>query len=390
MKWFRDSRTQTIALVILSMILLSSLGGTTYTLYSFQGYTSGFQGPKAEFKGVSYKGLKYTDAQRGEASQLSLQGSLLFDADQNDDGKPNIEGEMTTVFVPSESLRGTTSWVPIEWLTDNDLIENPQNTYSWNITTDANTTKVYKMEQWVMKWYVSFSAHWDGAKEQNLDALNLGQNYRNYYDNAEIWFEFDISPTWYIQGGGTAYFAVGKMQLAKSVLEESEDVNGKKYEADTMLSVIPESQGASLYVYTGLFGTGSAENTEKSFEGRLLNPQFFRDKVYAKITLANFGIRSWNEWGTVKTHGDVATFNFNFWVFVIGEWDVQDIQKIPEDFGRTIKLDEPYSFLDLLKDPRTQALLTMLAMAGFFLLILLVAPGFLIAVIAIFAGRKRK
>lgn len=374
---------------IVAFLLLFVGGGSILNLSLDGGYISGFQGPKAEFKGVSYKSLEYTAGQRQEASQLSLQSNLLFDADENDRDLPNIEGEMTTVFVPEESLEGYTTWIPAEWFKRNALINNPQRTYAWNISTGVNTTKVYRMEQWVMKWYVSFSAHWDG-REVVLDWANLGQNYRNYYANAEIWFEFDIRPTWYIEGGGTAYFAVGKIQLAQSVLKESEDNTGTKHDADTLLSVIPESGGSALYIYSSLFGTGAAEVTEKTYQGKRLNPALFRDKVYAKISLANFGLRSWNEFGTVKTHGDVATFDFDLTVFVIGEWDVQDIQKIPDDFGRTTKIDEPYSLADLLKDPRFQASFTLLVLGGIFIFLLIFAPWVLFAIVGLFRSGRRK
>jgi len=319
---------------------------------------------------------------------LSLESNLMFDSDKSADGKPNIEGEMTTVFVPEESLSGSTTWLPISWLQRNDLIQNPQKTYSWNITT-GNTTRVYKMEQWVMKFYVSFSAHWDGL-EAGLDWANVGQNIRNAYTNAEIWIEFDIKPTWYIEGGGTAYFAIGKIQLAQDALKEAKDNMGTKQDVDTQESVIPESGGSSLYIYNGLWGLGSAETTEQSYQGKKLNPALFRDKVYAKITLANFGIRSWNEFTTVKTKGDVATFDFNIYVFVIGEWDVKDIQELPEDYGRNVKLDENPSLLDYMSDPRVQALLSVLALGALFIGILIFAPWVLFALVGLFrSGRRR-
>jgi hypothetical protein len=108
------------------------------------------------------------------------------------------------------------------------------------------------------------------------------------------------------------------------------------------------------------------------------------------IGLDNFGVTSWNEYGTVKVKGDVATFDFDITVFVIGEWDVQDIQEIPEDFGRTTKTEQNPSLIDYLSNPKVQALITLLAAVGIIVLLLLFAPWVLIAIVSMFTGRRRR
>jgi len=206
----------------------------------------------------------------------------------------------------------------------------------------------------------------------------------------EAWVEFDLTPTWYIEGGGTAYFAVGKVQVAE-LQKTAHDINGKEDTLDTRMSVSPEGQGAALYIYYGLFGSSSsAETNAASYQGKELNPALFTDKVYAHFDFNNFGVTAWNEMGTIKTKGDVATVGFDMTVFVIGQWDVKDIQEIPQGFGRLEKTLMPPSLLDYLSDPRMQALITLLVAAAIFILLLVFAPGFLVAILALFSGRKRR
>jgi len=145
-----------------------------------------------------------------------------------------------------------------------------------------------------------------------------------------------------------------------------------------------------LYLYYAKFGTQSAEASAYTFEGKKLNPAIFVNKVYAHLDLSNFGVRGWNSGFAVSHKGDVAVFDFDIRVFVIGEWNVKDIQEPPIDYVPIVSKTSNLSLMDYLADPKVQALLTLLAMGVFLLLILLVAPGFLIALVAIFAGRRRK
>lgn len=322
--------------------------------------------------------------------------TLKFDSDGWDTGKPNIIGEMTSVFVPASSLSNIVWWsgakaIPQDWLRGLQYIKNPQETYSWNISS-----KTYKMEQWLMRFYLSFSGEWDSAGEGSpglfggvLYPQNFGQVVRNYYTNLEVWLEFDVRPTWYIEGQGTAYFAIGKIQVAE-FKKIAHDVSGNEVSLDTQMSVTPESESSLLYIYHGLFGTSSpAEKEASSFDGKLLNPDLFTDRVFAHVDFNNFGVTAWNEFGTVKTKGDVATIGFDVTVFVIGEWDVKDIQNIPTDYGRWTQTFTPNSLLDYLNDPRMQALLSLIAVVGVFLLILIFAPSVLVAIMSMIGLRGR-
>jgi len=413
-KLFRGSPAQTVVLALALAIFLSSaggLGGLTLLSSGDLGYSTGFQGPKAKFYGVKYNGQQFTSISlaapqdggtTGDTSTGSNQGAslakfdttLAFDPDVADGGKPNVVGEMTSVFVPEESLSNMILWpgakaIPQDWFKRAAVIQNPQQTYSWNISS-----KTYKMEQWVLRFYMSFSGEWDGVEWKGsqypyYSDLAFGQIVRNNLVNTEVWLQFDLTPTWYIEGGGTAYFAIGKVQVAE-FKKTAHDIQGNEVELDTQMSVSPESEGAIMYVYYGPWGVSSAEREASYYQGKQLNPDLFTKKVYAHFDLNNFGVTAWNRLGTAQVKGDVATIAFDITVFMIGEWDVKDIQSIPEDFGRTAKTYTPASFLDYLGDPRVQALLALLAGAGLLLLLIVVAPGFLIAVLAIFMGSRKR
>jgi hypothetical protein len=416
-KLFRGSMVQTIFLVILLVLLASGVGGSV-TLLSTEnlGYSSGFQGPKAKFSGIRYDSKPYTmsvamppdgGTTGGEtgntgthgASMATFDTTLKFDSDGWDTGKPNIIGEMSSVFVPSSSLNNIVWWsgakaIPQDWLRGLQYIQNPQQTYSWNVSS-----KTYKMEQWLMRFYLSFSGEWDGRVEGSPglysgfeNPLQYGQVVRNYYANLEVWLEFDLKPTWYIEGQGTAYFAIGKIQVAE-FKHTAHDISGNEVSLDTQMSVVPESPSSMLYIYYGLFGTSSpAEKEASSFQGRVLNPDLFTDRVFAHVDFGNFGVTAWNEFGTVKTKGDVATIGFDVTIFVIGEWDVKDIQNIPSDYGRWAQVYTPASLLDYLNDPRLQALLSMLFVVGIFIVLLIFFPSALASLLAIVGlkGRRRK
>jgi len=381
------------AFVLILILLISLDSGVSLLTLQSLGYSTGFQNPRAKFAGVKYKDKTFTSMalyhmpidqeETEEASMARFDTSLRFDPDNAKGGKPNIHGEMTPVFIPEESLAGFATWMPSEWLKTASVIKNPQREYAWNISG-----KEYRMEQWVLKFYMSFSAEWDDWENPQVIHELLGVTKKNYFSNTEIWLEFDLTPTWYIEGGGTAYFAIGKIQLS-DIEKSAEDNEGKEVEVSKTLSVTPESVGGIMYVYYGLFGAGHAETEAKTFDGKKLNPDLFTDKVYAHFDLNNFGVEGTRVLFGQDIEGDVVTVGFDITVFVIGEWDVKDIQKIPEDFGRTAKTDiSPTT--TFFNSPEGRLL--MLALAGMALLLILAifAPTVLLALFAIFGDKRRR
>lgn len=110
-KLLRGSMAQTVFLVVLLVLFGSGVSGTGILLSTQElGYSSGFQGPKAKFSGIRYDSKPYKKTGDLGASSASFDTTLRFDSDGWDTGKPNIIGEMTSVFVPTSSLNNIVWW----------------------------------------------------------------------------------------------------------------------------------------------------------------------------------------------------------------------------------------------------------------------------------------
>ena len=377
---------------VIAILLLFAGGGSiiTFTVNDL-GYSSAFEGPKTSFIGAEYGGEKYTTYPN------RFDKTLDFDADDANGGKPDVAGEMTNVFVPEDSLQYS-NWKQFpewgDWLSDNARLTNPAKTYSWNITVDKNTTKVYRMEQWVMKFYVALSCEWQDKEDLypgTIGEMDFGKQASNYYSNLDIWIEFDVTPTWYIEGQGTAHFCIASVQLGQTVKYQGRDLDGKTVSASSLVSVYPELSSSALYLYYNKFGTSDqVVVNEQTFQGKKLNPTYFVNKVYAHLDLKNFGVRGWNDGGAVKHQGDVATFDFDVRVFVIGEWTVKDIQQPPIDYVPLVPKTDNLGLSDYLADPRIQGLISLLVLGGLFIGLLIFAPWVLFALVGLFRSGKRK
>jgi hypothetical protein len=392
---------QAVGIAFLFMVLF---GGVTFPGQSFSvlGTSSNFEGPKGTFYGVQYKG-SYPQAMQwyntawgvsNSAGSLHSFGTTMkFDADKENIGKPNIFGEMTSIYLPTNTVGNIKPWVPTDWLNQMQYVNNPIGNYSWQIGD-----KYYGMQTWVMRWYLAFSAEWEG----NIDFFNpnaLGEipqiqigETENNYNNLEVWLEVNTAPTWYYQNAEKTYFALGKVQLSNGV-----DYNGHTNQnggllmtnsvpARSTVSIMPESQSSLLYMYNAPFGDSSAgPQTQYSFEGQALNPEIFKDKSYLKIDMNKFGIYGGSSvpltlmGGWVQ--GDVAVVCLDVTVFTIGEWQVQDVQNDPSNYGRFVRTDVSGDFLGWLFAPAT---LAWLIPVGIFLIILLFFPWMIVALVALF------
>lgn len=315
--------TTMFSISFISMLILS---------VSASGYSSAFEGPKAEFYGVAYRPdgqtntLYYTDSSYYSASLHRFDSVFKFDSDEHNGGKPNLIGEQTSVFIPEETIWYAPDWVPRDWLDDHEYVNNPVAVHEWEISNN-----MYYMEQWLLRYYVSFGAEWENSEDpRNIAFTNL-----NVYENLECWFKMNLEPTWYIDGGGTAYFAVGKIQLAHNAIYGAVDTDGNDVDIRNQVSVSPESTNSLVYLFHNAFGGERAESTVYTYKGKDLNPEYFTDNVYFRIDFNNFGVQAGNDWGLFWwTKGDTVTLAFDVTVFVIGEWTVQDIENDPDAYGR--------------------------------------------------------
>jgi len=316
--------------VIILIFLLAGTGSITglRALMSYPAYMTGYQGAHARYYGVRDQGKTYT--------QGLWDTTFKWDSpiEQGDYGNtPPIAGEMTSVFVPSESVGYQPSWIAPEWLLGASKIKNPVETYEWEIQ-EGEETQFYRMELWRLKWYFSISS--EPKDDGDIPGYEgVISHPRNSLEDTEVWFEFDLTPIWYFNGTDRAYFAIASIRVTEiryQALEGGHNV----IEHDPTCKVTPQSESAILPIYYAGFGGSRAEQDAYSYQGKQLNPDLFRDRVYSYFTLNDFGVSCWWDWGWFWK-SDVVTVGFDVDVFVIGEWKVKDIQDVPDQFGRSAK-----------------------------------------------------
>lgn len=375
--------------IIILVFLLAGSGTLTSlrALTSYPAYTTGYQGAKARFYGVRDQGKTYKEG--------LWDTTFKWDSpiDQGKYGNPPpIAGEMTSVFVPSESVGYQPSWIPSEWLLDATKTKNPVQTYEWEIK-DGEETQFYRMELWKLKWYFSISCEPKDDGDIPYTPVNLLEKPRNSLQDTEVWFSFDLTPMWYFNGTENVYFALASLRLSDidyGALEGGQT----PIEHDSRLRVTPQSKSSILPIYYAGFGGARAEQDVFSFEGKELNPDLFTDRVYSYFTLNDFGVTRWWDWGGFWK-ADVVTVGLDVEVFVIGEWKVKDIQDIPDEYGRTAKTGAEGLGLGALfgaffGSPEGRLWLLFLIGIGVFLVLSIFAPWVLLGIFQIFGSRRSR
>ncbi len=391
-----------LAVLSVSAILFSSY---LVEFANAQGYSSAFEGPKATFYGVEYQPpgapskLRWSSFQtptfNPPASLHDFLGTLKFDSDGYDSGKPNIYGEMTTIYLPSETMGNIRPWVPSNWLNQLQYVQNPIGNYTWEIGE-----KHYGMEAWLCRLYVAFSAEWEGSIEPwgvsgEVPRINSpGAPLENEYSNLAVWLEIDTAPTFYYMNAEATYFAIGKIQLSNPVeyTGHTNQYGGlfgtNVVDPRTTVSLLPESASSYMYIYDAAWGLNGTRQTQYSYQGQDLNPSIFKPKSYIKIDFNKFGIYAGSTipWSTIGgwVKGDNAVVCFDVTVFTIGEWKVQDVQNDPDNYGRFTRTDEAGGFLSWLLSPAT---LSWLIPVLIFFALLIFAPWVIVAILGIFRGR---
>jgi len=389
----KTKRSMTACLVCL-LVLFSYCG--IFGFAEAQGTSTNFQGPKGTFEAIQYQGsysapVRWGGGYGNSAGSLKSFGTTLkFDADGAWDGKPNIYGEMTSIYLPASTVGQIKSWVPTNWLNQMQYLQNPIANNTWQIGE-----KYYGMQTWLCRWYIAFSAEWEG--DLGWPVANLGEIppaqsfiYENNYENLELWLKVDLSPTFYYQNAENTYFGIGKIQLSNAV-DYSGTTTGdlsNTVEPRGTVSVLPESEASLLYLYDNCWGESGGSTIQYSYQGQALNPDVFRDAVYVKVDFNKFGLYSGNTVpGTMIgmwVKGDVAVICFDVTVFSIGEWSVQDVQEDPDNYGRFVRSDEATDWLSWLLSSETLAWLIPVAI---FVAVLLFAPWIIVLLVSLLRGR---
>jgi len=319
----RDEAYNLIALIL----IVAVAGGAIWYLGVFpqsvtSGFTTAYEGVKPSFQGVYWGEVAYEQGIRGT--------QLNFDPDDPRRGLPDLEGEMTTIFLPKDvSFGDVPSWIPqSRAIALADKSGDPVEVYEWIIDKTA-----YKMEEYDLKWFVSMEAGFDtyGIFDEE------GNNQR--WSNAEIWFKLDTSPNWIFEGADETYFTVAKIAV---------DYVEKDGHDKDQIDVSPESQGTAVSLFYMPYGE-SINVDEENFRGFAvgethLNPEIFRNELYTMIRLDNFGTQAWWEGATRHYSSDVVTWEFTVKVFVVGQWELKDIQDASEliegGYGRQVQIKQ--------------------------------------------------
>jgi hypothetical protein len=389
-------------LSVFAFVLLSSLLMGTANAQSF-GSPTNFEGPKGSFYGVQYQGnwgapLRWsnweTPGTNPTASLHDFSTVLKFDSDGRDSGKPNIYGEMTSIYLPANTVGQITSWTPPSWLNQLEYLQNPIGNYTWQIDG-----KYYGMQSWLCRWYLGFSAEWEGGlRDLPIGGGGFGEappqnayaDGDNSYNNLELWLKIDTSPTFYYENADRTYFGIGKVQL-KNDIEYTGQTNqyggllsSNKVDPRTTVSVVPESQASILYLYDAPWGdAGSTKVTSYSYQGQALNPDIFKDETYVKVDFNRFGVYGGFGWGIpfyIPTNfwcrGDTAVICLEVTVFSIGEWKVQDVQNDPDHYGRFTRTDQSTDIISWITANYYWILPLLI-----FIVVLIFAPGILFTLV---------
>jgi len=345
---------------------------------------SNYQGPKPIFYGIYLDNRFYTAKECYDASLCVFDTSLEFDPDKKYNGMGNLAGEMTTIFIPKYSGGSIPDWVP-SWMT-NDLyyISNPINVYTWKVTSNG-TTKVFRMEEWLLKYYLTISYEWDTNEESGLFTF-MPRDVR--YRNAEVWLKITLNNMWYFDGADQVFFGIGKITLSNIVVKSK--TKDKETDPINIVRVNPSSIGSSLPLYLKPRDPEYEYRASDPlvYKGLELNPNVFPRHVYTRIILEDFGSRVIREGlFNYNSYGDVVTYEFNVHVFVVGQWIVKDIENIPDEYGRQSKVTSTqpiFEIPDLGIGLWGKLIVTMILTLALLIIIALFMPGLLVFISQMF------
>jgi hypothetical protein len=334
--------------MLIAVFVLYIIVGPLNLLTIYGSYSNAYEGAKPSIAGIKYNGTKYTsDNSNPYFSNKGMTFSFKGDGPTSQfSGLPKIDGEMTSVFIPQNTKPGDlpSSWriggvtITNPFTSNFNLINNPYDTDSWNVTDIRGNTNLYSMEEWKTKFYVSISADPDGSQVPFANSQWDQNNGR--YSAVDVWFKLDTTPTWYFEGTEKTYFAIAEIEVSDiSYRGHNPDGAVQASHNDQLVKVNPSSPASGMMLFLNNFGENSTSQITPeqiySYKGVNLNPQYFGNAVYFCITLDSFGSQSWGtpyiDW---KAQGDVVTFDFTITQFVVGEWKVQNIMNLPDGYGR--------------------------------------------------------
>lgn len=396
-----QKQVRLMVIVITAVIFLSSqTQSNIFFPLSSIGYSFGGAGVRASFVGIEWN---YKDA--SGQSDLRPDTKFYFDADQADYFAPNLVGEMTNAFVPEETLSNVPSWVPTQWFMGSTDIKNPLQTETWELENPDNPDEIlaYEIEEWMLKLYVSVTCEWDdGPVFWDPNQEWADERYRD----TELWIELDLAQDFFVfEGSPTPYFAISKVKcsdFAKGKLGYEDNFfqwekglglvdEPKEYTPTDLFSVVPAST-SWMYLYYDQWGQEKATDVDPfTYRGRQLNPDIFVDKMFFSVNLANFGTQHTDFiGGSSLSKGDAVTWEFDVYVYVVGEWKIKDVSELPVNYGREPMVTYQESWVTgMLTDPRFQLWSFIGIIALVVCVLAIFAPWVLFALVGLFKSGKR-
>ena len=366
-----EVKRQHVVAVLILAILLMAYTGTLPQL----SIVSNYQGPKPRFYAIVWEGRTYTSYDCS-GSLCIMDTSLEWDPDEAYSGYGNLAGEETTMFIPGRvGLADIPSWVPQEWTRGYQYYRNPIRVYEWKIEDGDGTIHYYRIEEWVLKWFITISYEWDSDAEAVRGGPFSWGDVR--FHGVEVWFRIRLDPMWYFENTSNVYFGIAKIKLANIKVEGHPD--------PSKVRVNPMSIGSILPIYDGFRQEELHVQEAYEYRGTRLNPEVFRREVYTRIILEDFGnqlvINPSGLW-VDEIHGDTVTMELDVHVFVAGEWVVKDIDEVPDEYGRQAKVETIWSnplggLFSLFSNP--------LFAAGFGLTMILILVVIVLVLLAVFA-----
>ena len=298
-------------LIIIGLLL----GLASLSQFTSMSTISQYQGIHPSFVAIYHNGQYYTTANPYEASISSIGPSTLnFDPDFALRGLPNIQGELRDIQIVRDLANYEVADTASHILGMGGKTSMPYKIYEWEIMEKEELHK-YRMELWLCSLDVNL---W--VKPDARPWWMLFEDYENQmrYDDAEVWLKMEVGPSWYFEDAENVYFGLGYMELAELTQANGQD--------NSLLEVIPESKWAAFDVYDSLGGIQEGADAPATqaitYQGKLLNPEVFRQEWYTKFTLSDFGCYDYSMLdGSYKS--DSIQFKILVHTFVVGEWIVK-------------------------------------------------------------------
>jgi len=367
-------------IILIGMVLAGTfLVASAIIKMASVGYIVGYQGLQAEFNSVYYKGYWYDSTHTGPNSQITYWSKQKATAAEFFD-RLNLDPDHSTEYLPNLCASQAPvvldeSAEPKVWIwrvkTGEEIQKGENETHTW--TTLIEVFKEFQMMRYKAEW--SMNLWLSGpAGEAYPDQSRA-------WRDAQIWIRLVPKDFVYFKDNPEQVFFSPSLIQLKDIdwysFKESKDQETPDSTISKYQDLIPKAEGETLGIFYSRGGYPvEVERTLISYEGRILDPEIFRDEYWVKISVLEYKPYSWFEWGGLLGWGwkyPSVKLKFLVHIFVVGQWTVRlekgDIVELKEHETLASPPTIITSFLDAinqwLADPFNK-----LALAFFFFIVI--------------------